>query len=141
MPTTEESKAVVERLHREIFQQGKMEHLDQVVADDYVVHTPTGDQTREEHFGEELPGFLQAFPDLQLHVEDRVAEGDKVVTRFHFSGTHKGEFAGIAPTGAQITLPGIVIERVENGKVAETWVQRNDMWLMQQLGAMPAPTR
>lgn len=139
MSPTDESRAVVERLHREIFQQGKMDLLDQVVAKDYVVHTPTGDQNRDEHFGEELPRFLRAFPDLQLHVEDRVAEDDKVVTRFYFTGTHKGEFAGVAPTGAEITLPGIVIERVENGKVAETWVQRNDMWLMQQLGAMPAP--
>lgn len=138
MSTTDESRAVVEKLHREIFQQGKMDLLDQIVAKDYVVHTPTGDQTRDEHFGEELPRFLRAFPDLQLHVEDRVAEDDKVVTRFYFTGTHKGEFAGTAPTGAEITLPGIVIERVENGKVAETWVQRNDMWLMQQLGVIPA---
>lgn len=138
MSTTAQSTAIVERLHREIFQQGKTNLLDQVVAEDYVVHTPTGDQTRDEHFGEELPKFLRAFPDLQLHIEDRVAEDDKVVTRFYFTGTHEGEFAGIAPTGAEITLPGIVIERVENGKVAETWVQRNDMWLMQQLGATPA---
>lgn len=139
MSTTDQSRAVVERLHREIFQQGKMKLLDEIVAEDYVVHTPTGDQTREEHFGQELPKFLQAFPDLEFHPEDRLAEGDKVVTRFHFTGTHRGEFAGIPPTGAQITLPGIVIERVENGKVVETWVQRNDMWLMQQLGARPAP--
>lgn len=139
MSTTDESRAVVERFQREIFQQGRMELLDEMVAEDYVVHTPTGDQTREEHFQKELPGFLRAFPDLELHIEDRVAEEDKVVTRFYFTGTHKGEFARVPPTGASVTVPGIVIERVEDGKVAEAWVERNDMWLMQQLGAVPAP--
>ncbi|MFW6033899.1 MAG: ester cyclase [bacterium] len=139
MTTTEQSRSIVERLHLEIFQKGRMELLDEIVAEDYVVHTPTGDQSRDRHFGEELPMFLNAFPDLAFHPLDRIAEGDKVVTRFVFTGTHDGEFQGIPATGREIELPGIVIERVEAGKVVETWVQRNDLSLLQQLGVAPAP--
>lgn len=137
MTATDESKRIVDRLHREVFQQGGMDLLPEIVADHLVVHHPEGDLTRDQLFGEELPRFLRAFPDLALHLLDSIAEGDKVVTRYVFTGTHQGELQGVPATGKKIEFPGITIHRVEAGKVAEVWVQRNDLGLLQQLGAIP----
>lgn len=80
-----------------------------------------------------------AFPDLHVTVEDMVAEGDKVVARVTMSGTHKGEFMGIAPTGKQITVGIIEILRIAGGKVVEHWNVVDSLGMMQQLGAVPAP--
>jgi steroid delta-isomerase-like uncharacterized protein len=81
-------------------------------------------------------GFA-AFPDLQWTVEDQLAEGDKVMTRLTQRGTHRGEFMGIAPTGKHVTFTAVLVSRVEEGKIAETWVYVDTMGLFQQLGAFP----
>jgi len=80
-----------------------------------------------------------AFPDFQVTVEDVVAEGDKVARRVTLSGTHKGEYMGIPPTGKQMTMGVITIERIEGGKIAEQWGEADMLGLMQQLGVMPPP--
>ena len=79
-----------------------------------------------------------AFPDIQLTVEDQVAEGDKVVTRYTLRGTHKGEFAGIAPTDKQVTFTGIWIYRIEGGKIVERWGNSDRAGLLEQIGAIPS---
>ena len=81
-------------------------------------------------------GFA-AFPDLQWTVEDQLAEGDKVMTRLTQRGTHRGAFMGIAPTGKHVTMTGINICRIEEGKIAEMWQNLDTLGLMQQLGAIP----
>ncbi len=70
-------------------------------------------------------------------VEDQIAEGDKEVTRFTFTGTHKGELMGIPPTGVQATSTGIAIARMAGGKYVEAWVNKDDLGMMQQLGVIP----
>ena len=79
------------------------------------------------------------FPDLRITVEDIVAEGDKVVSRGTFSGTHKGEFMGIAPTGKQITVGLIEIVRIVAGKMVEHWNVVDNLGMMRQLGVVPTP--
>jgi steroid delta-isomerase-like uncharacterized protein len=80
------------------------------------------------------------FPDFQGIIEDLfAAEGDKVVLRFTFRGTHQGEFMGIAPTGKQVIMPGIDIFRIADGKLVELWNQEDMLGMMQQLGAIPEP--
>jgi steroid delta-isomerase-like uncharacterized protein len=87
---------------------------------------------------------VSAFPDLKLMVEDQIAEGDKVVTRWSATGTHQGELLGIPPTGKQTTATGITIDRIQGGKIVETWTHWDNLGLLQQLGVVPqmgAPTQ
>jgi predicted ester cyclase len=84
-----------------------------------------------------LAPYFAAFPDLQFTVEDEIAEGDKVTTRYTARGTHRGELMGMAPTGKHVTVTGIFISRVEEGKLAEMWLNWDALGLMQQLGVIP----
>lgn len=77
--------------------------------------------------------WLVCFPDIQIVTEDMVAEGDKVASRWTDHGTHLGEYQGIAPTGRRVSVAGISIDRIENGKVVESWLQWDEMGLLQQL--------
>jgi predicted ester cyclase len=81
--------------------------------------------------------FFAAFPDMQITIEDQIAEGDKAAVRVTIRGTHQGDFMGIAPTGKHVTITAIGIYRVEEGKIAETWQNLDTLGLMQQLGAIP----
>ena len=76
-----------------------------------------------------------AFPDMRLSIEEQVAEGDRVVTRVTFRGTHRGDFAGIAPTGREVAFAGTAVDRLADGKVVEMWHTANVHLLMQQIGA------
>jgi steroid delta-isomerase-like uncharacterized protein len=78
-----------------------------------------------------------AFPDYSVKIDDQIAEGDKVVTRWTAQGTHKGQFQGIAPTGKHVSITGTTINRYVNGKIAEAWVQMDTLGLMRQLGVSP----
>ena len=83
--------------------------------------------------------FLSAFPDTQMTVEDELADGDKVATRWTATGTHTGELMGIPPTGKQVTVTGMDINRLVGGKIVEHWGEFDQMGMMQQLGVVPAP--
>jgi steroid delta-isomerase-like uncharacterized protein len=83
--------------------------------------------------------FFDAFPDLNVTVEDEIAEGEMVVTRWTIRGTHQGDLEGIAPPGQQIELEGITIHRIEGGKIVEEWERYDNLGMMQQLGAVPSP--
>ncbi len=83
--------------------------------------------------------FREAFPDSYFTVEDMVAEGDKVVTRKTFHGTHEGEFIGIPPSGRAVSMGLIDIVRISDGKVVEHWSMGDSLGMMQQLGVIPQP--
>jgi predicted ester cyclase len=83
--------------------------------------------------------YRDAFPDVLMSVEDQVAEGDKVVTRWIASGTHQGDMMGIAPTGNRVTVAGTSVERIVDGKIEETWDNYDALGMMQQIGAIPTP--
>ena len=82
--------------------------------------------------------FFSAFPDTHIHIDDLLAEGDRVVTRWSAHGTHRGELMGIPPTGKTVNMSGIAIDRFEGGKSVEHWEIFDQMGLMQQLGVIPA---
>ena len=139
--SAEENKAIVRREAEEIFSQGNLDAADEIYAPDFVGHEPT---TPEGIRGLEgarqfAAVYREAFPDLQLTVEDQLAEGDKVATRFTARGTHQGELEGIAPTGNQVEIKGIYISRIAEGKIAEDWTNFDALGLMQQIGAIPQP--
>src|SRR5439155_22952243 len=82
--------------------------------------------------------YRAAFPDLQVNAEDLIAEGDRVVARWSSSGTHKGDFMGIPPTGKQVQITGIDLFRFSGGKIAEHWGVFDQLWMLQQLGVAPS---
>ena len=83
--------------------------------------------------------FLAAFPDLHVTIEDVVAEGDRVVVRTTYTGTHQADLQGIPATGKTVSESAITIFRLANGKIAEGWLVADNLGLMQQLGVIPAP--
>jgi steroid delta-isomerase-like uncharacterized protein len=137
----EQNKATFRRYVEEVGNEGNLDLVDEIF-DRYISHQSDGHT--EERGPEDVKRFTgefhQAFPDFRTVVEDQIAEGDKVVTRWRASGTHQGEFRGIAPTGKQITVTGIGIFRFsDEGKVVESWDNFDQLGMMQQLGAIPAP--
>ena len=80
-----------------------------------------------------------AFPDVRVTVEDQVAEGEEVATRYTLVGTHRGELMGIPPTGNPVEIVGVAIDRLANGKIVESWDNYDALGMMQQLGVIPAP--
>jgi steroid delta-isomerase-like uncharacterized protein len=138
----EELKAIARREVEEIFTAGDLAVVDELYAADYIGHDPTRPEPIRGPAGvkEQVSGYRTAFPDLQLTADEIVAEGDLVVTRWTATGTHEGELFGVTPTGRQVTATGISIIRVAGGKIVEDWTSWDALGLMQQLGALPAPT-
>ena len=144
--SAEENKRISRRIAEEAFSQGNVDVIDELVADNFQNHDPSAppDLPPGREGLKELTRFYRmAFPDAQLTVEDQIAEGDRVVTRYTARGTHQGDFAGIPATGRQVTGTGITIDRIEGGKIVESWNEFNQLGLLQQLGAIPeqAPTQ
>jgi steroid delta-isomerase-like uncharacterized protein len=139
---SEENKAIVRREHEEIWNsQGNLDAADEIYAPDYIGHDPTlpEDIRGVEAAREFAAMYRSAFPDLEFIIEDQIAEGDKVATRLTVRGTHQGELEGIAPTGNEVEIKGIVFSRIAEGKIAEDWGVFDILGLMQQIGAIPPP--
>ena len=109
---------------------------------DYVAYAPASLEPApldSEAWTRFLSGFVEAFPDLQLTVEDAVGEGDLVAQRIHFAGTHTGEFQGLPPTHRKVAFSGLELNRFVDGRVAEHWFQMDSLTLLQQLGLVVLP--
>lgn len=133
-----ENKTIAERFNEDVWGRGDEAALEELLAPDFVDHDALPGQPpgREGH-KQILAMFRSAFPDLQVATEDIVAEGDKVVSRWTARGTHQGELMGIAPTGKEVTIKGIDVLRIAEGRIVERWAEDNGLELMQQLGAIP----
>src|SRR5215208_841424 len=107
----------------DVWSTGELDRLDDLVAPDVVHHDPYDPNSSNglEGMKRTIEANREAFPDMRLIVEDQVAEGNKVVTRWRGEMTHLGELAGAPPTGNRITIGGITIDRFENGKIVEAW--------------------
>jgi len=139
MSTAEENKAVVRRQEEELFTRGNLDAADEIYAPGYVGHDPSNPEDIRglEAAKQAAADYRRAFPDLRVTLEDLIAEGDKVVARLRFRGTHRGELDGIAPTGRRVDCSGIVVSRMEGGKIAEDWANFDDLGMMRQLGVLP----
>jgi predicted ester cyclase len=100
---------------------------------------PAGIAAGAEGVRQQFDAFRAAFPDFRATIHDQIAEGDKVVTRKVFHGTHRGELMGIAPTGREVQIEVIDIVRIEGGQIVEHWNVVDRLGLLQQLGALPEP--
>src|SRR5215217_2541871 len=136
---SEENKALARRSW-EVVAQGSLDTLKdalaEVYADDVVLHEPGEDIVGIEGLAQFVSMMRSAMPDLRITLEDDMAEGDKVVSRWIAQGTHQGELMGIAPTGNQVTVTGITIHRIEEDKIVEEWENWDALGLMQQIGAV-----
>jgi steroid delta-isomerase-like uncharacterized protein len=140
--STEANKAAARRffeVFEAILHTGNFAPLDELFAANYVNYLPGAPAPLDRQAWEQaITLFRTAFPDLQLTVEEMIAEGDTVASRFTMRGTHQGEFQGIAPTGKPVSIPCHVFARYANGKVVEDRPIFDRLDLLQQLGAMPA---
>ena len=134
---TEENKQLVRRFIDEIHNQMNLEAMDQFVAPNMADHS--GRVSTIEGAKQVMRLFASAFPDWFATIEDFIAEGDKVVMRGVASGTHRGVFMGIPPTGKRVTVPGIHIWRIRDGKIVENRQEVDNLGLLRQLGAIPQP--
>lgn len=131
----EDNQAIVRRYIAEAVNKGNMAVVDELVAPTYVGHSTVGPEVKgSEALKQRLTMIRTAFPDLQVTVDDIVADGNKVATRTTLRGTQKGEYLGIAPTGKQVTATAIGITHLENGKIKEGWLNSD---LLQQLNPGP----
>jgi steroid delta-isomerase-like uncharacterized protein len=139
--STEQNKSLVRQMVEEIFNRGNMTRADEFLAPDFVEREelPPGVPRDREGVKQLTTMLRSAFPDFTATIDDMVAEGDKVVMRMTWRGTHKGEFMGVPPTGKSVSFGVIDIIRIAGGKFAEHWGQMDSMGLMQQLGAIPTP--
>jgi steroid delta-isomerase-like uncharacterized protein len=135
--TTEANKALVRRFIREIFEAGRAEALDELVAPGFVRHTgPAGDTDRDE-LRAAMDRVSKGLADAVFIIEDMIAEDDRVAVRVTASARQVGEFMGVPPSGRSYTIGEIHIFRVREGKIAEHWHQADFLGMMRQLGALP----
>lgn len=139
--SAEENRALIQRFVEEAFNRGNLDVVDEIYAPVYVAHTAGfHEQTPGPEGVKEFVGlYRRAFPDLHTTIEDIVTEGDRVAYRWTAVGTHQGELLGVPPSSHRMELTGITIERIEDGKIVETWNNFDQLGMMRQIGAMPAP--
>lgn len=132
---SEENKALARRSWEA---PDNLDIIDEVYAPDLVWHDPGQEIQGTEEAKQFIAMYKSAFPDLSVTVEDEIAEGDKVVTRWTIRGTHQGEIEEFGPpTGRQVEIKGISISRVEGGKIVEEWNSYDNLGVMEQLGLVP----
>ena len=154
--STEENKAIVRRYYEDSGKDDVIRRIREAVnpemeaekafraslakayAPECIIHTTAGDMSLEE-LVKMMATILTAFPDFRCTVEDIIAEGDKVVTRFTEYGTHERPYQSIPATGNQFAINAISIKRLANGRVMEDWLVSDVFGMMQQLGVIPSP--
>jgi steroid delta-isomerase-like uncharacterized protein len=136
--SAEENKALALRAWEVIFNQRDLDALSEFYAVDAVWHQPDQNLQGLEEVKQWLARPFEAFPDLNVSVEDVIAEGDKVVVRYTSRGTHQGETAGLGPpTGRRMELEGLAMQRFEGNKIVEFWDRFDTLSLLEQLGLAP----
>ncbi len=140
---SEENKALVRRWFEEVWNKGRAEAIDELFAEDGTAHGLAGET------GEPLRGpanfrvfhrtFREAFPDIEVVVEDVITEGDKLAARCSVRGSHQSDTLGFAATGRPVEFTGMTIARISDGKIVEAWNNFDFMTMFQQLGALQPP--
>jgi steroid delta-isomerase-like uncharacterized protein len=134
----EQRNKAAARAEFEIWSSGELDKLDDLVAEDVVHHDPYDPNAADglEGLKKSIALNRAAFPDMRISVEDQVAEGDRVTTRWTATMTHTGELGGTPPSGKRVEINGITIERFADGKVVESWRSMDTLGLLRQIGAL-----
>ncbi|MEO6382520.1 MAG: ester cyclase [Nitrobacter sp.] len=135
-----DNSAIVKNFVDTVLNQGAIDSSDQFVWEDMVEQVPMpGQGPGLNGLKDVLRGMRAAFPDMHWTIEEQITEGDKVVTRFEWTGTHRAEFFGVPATARPVKVWGIVIDRLDGGKIKDTRIIMDGLGLMMQLGALPPP--
>jgi steroid delta-isomerase-like uncharacterized protein len=137
---SEQNKATARRFFEEIASEGRLDAMEEVLAEDYQEHDPAADPPDargREAFRDRVMAFRSGF-DFQFTVEDQLAERDEVATRWTWQATHHGEMFGIQPTGKRVVMTGVTIFRFADGRIQEGWWHWDALGLLRQIGALPA---
>jgi predicted ester cyclase len=140
--TPQENKALVRRFYEEI-DKGNLDAMDELVAEDYIDHNPPpfpGFAPGRKGLKQAFELFWKATPGYH-HIEEQIAEGDKVVTRLTSYGKHEGDLPGAPRTGNEMKMTSITIHRIANGKLVEKWSEKDMITLLTQIGVMKPPKR
>jgi steroid delta-isomerase-like uncharacterized protein len=135
---TQDNATIIRRFADEVITQGKIDSAAQYVWEDVVEQVPLpGQGPGLDGLKDILRAMRAGFPDIIFSIQEQITEGDKVASRFEWSGTHKGEFLGVPPTDRSVKVWGVVIDRLENGRIKDTRIIMDTLGLMAQLGALP----
>lgn len=135
---TSEIERIARRVPEDIATEHNLDLIEEVFAEDAVDHGPFGQVSRgTDEIREAFEEYLDAFPDFGATVEDVVAQGDTVAMRVTLRGTHEGNFKGLSPTNNSFEVQNMVFTRIEDGKIAERWIQPDTGGMLQQLGVSP----
>jgi steroid delta-isomerase-like uncharacterized protein len=132
--------ATLHRFVEQVINQGRYEAADELVEEGFIELDPfPGQQQGREGLKGVIRMMRTAFPDIHWVVEETIASGDKVVSRFKWTGTHREDFLGIPATGRKVVVAGVVIDRLNGGKMADSRILMDTLGMMQQLGVVPTP--
>ena len=135
-----DNSAIVRDFVEETINQGRIDSTERFVWEDVVEQVPfPGQGPGVEGLKDVLRGMRAGFPDIHFAIEEQIAEGDKVLSRFEWSGTHRGEFLSVPATGRPVKVWGMVIDRLVDGRIKETRIIMDALGLMMQLGVFPPP--
>jgi steroid delta-isomerase-like uncharacterized protein len=133
-----ENRALARQFVEEVYNQGRVDRVDDLVSPEFVRHGIGGTMRGRQIIKDRVTAVRAAFPDFHISIEDVLADGDKVVLRQVHTGTHLGEFAGVAPTGLKMETTEISILRFTDGRIAEGWVNVDQLTMLRQIGALPS---
>lgn len=137
----EKNQGIVRRVFEEAWSQGRLDALDTLVTHDVVGHDPVEPTKGLDAFKNAVRKYRTAFPDLRLTIDELFSADDKVVARWHATGTHRGPLEGLPATGRQVTITGISIARFSGDRICETFDNWDALGMMQQLGVVTLPGR
>ena len=137
-PAAQRNRTLSQRYFEEVWNQGQVDALDELLTPDYINHTPSTPDPPPGAAGLKpiVLAIRKAFPDLHYEIQDAIATDDTVVMRVRMTGTHRGDLFGLAPTGRKISVDQINIERIRDGRIAEHWRVTDELGLMKQLGVV-----
>jgi len=134
------NKEVIRAFIEDVLNQGRFDRMNDLVFENFIELDPLpGQQQGREGLKAVLMQFRSAFPDIHWDISEQISEGEKVVTRFTWTGSHRDTFLGIPATGRHVEVKGVVIDRLEAGKMADSRILMDTLGLLQQLGALPSP--
>jgi steroid delta-isomerase-like uncharacterized protein len=134
---SDDSKTIVRQLYEEVWNKRRLELVDEIISPSHALHDPnlTDSAIGPEAYKRQVTRFITAFPDLRFNVEDMFGERDKLAVAWTISGTHKGEFMGIPATDKKVSVDGITLNHIVNGKIMDSYISWDTLGLMRQLGA------
>jgi steroid delta-isomerase-like uncharacterized protein len=138
--STDQNKEVIRAFIEDVINKGNLDRADDLVLERFVELDPLPGQRQGREGLKEIIGTIRsAFPDIHWVLDEMVAEGNTVCSRFTWSGTHRDVFLGISATGKHITVKGVVVDLLENGQMSESRILMDTLSMLQQLGAIPGP--